>query len=172
MSLYQYGDKTYLVTANEDDARADWNDGGKGYSEEVRVKDITAKIKLDAAKLKGFTKEQLDLMKTDGTFTDDKKLGRLQVSNAVYSVTGAVYYDALYGFGGRSFSIWDADDIQAGPVGDAFEQITAQLLPVYFNSDHESVKFDNRNSGKGPEPEDGKVCGTDSTSPSCLPSPA
>ncbi|WP_409344860.1 choice-of-anchor I family protein [Paenibacillus sp. MBLB4367] len=160
MSLYQSGGKTYLVTANEGDARADWNDGGKGYSEEVRVKDIASKIKLDAAKLKGFTQEQLDLMKTDGTFTDDKKLGRLKVSNAVYNVTGAVYYDALYSFGGRSFSIWDADNIKAGPVfdsGDAFEQITAQLLPAYFNSDHESVKFDNRSSGKGPEPEDVKI---------------
>lgn len=159
MSLYQSEGKTYLVTANEGDARADWNED-KVYEEEVRVKDIAAKIQLDKSKLKGFTQEQLDQMKTDGTFTDDKKLGRLKVSNAIYSVTGAVYYDALYGFGARSFSIWDAENIGDGPVfdsGDAFEQITANLLPAFFNSDHESVKFDSRSSGKGPEPEDVKI---------------
>ncbi|SDW72515.1 choice-of-anchor I family protein [Paenibacillus sp. CF384] len=66
--------------------------------------------------------------------------------------------DGIYLYGGRSFSIWNADSLE--PVFDSkndFEKITAQRLPKYFNSDHKEVAFDKRSTKKGPEPEYVKV---------------
>ena len=37
--------------------------------------------------------------------------------------------------------------------GDQFEQILAQILPDFFNSNHEINKFDDRSDDKGPEAE-------------------
>lgn len=161
MSQFQMNGKTYLVTANEGDAR-DYKNGTAGYAEEVSVKDIAAQVKLDRSKYKGYTDtewEQLqqnlpNLMKKDG------RLGNLTVTSSAYSVTGATYYDALYTFGGRSFTIWDASNIAAGPVfdsGDDFEQIIAARLPDYFNVSNDKVSKDARSKSKGPEAEDAKV---------------
>ncbi|WP_028393502.1 choice-of-anchor I family protein [Bacillus cihuensis] len=63
-----------------------------------------------------------------------------------------------YIFGGRSFSIIDADTMEVVyDSGSDFERITAQFYPEYFNSSNDNVKLDNRSGKKGPEPEDVKV---------------
>ncbi|RDY29508.1 LPXTG cell wall anchor domain-containing protein [Romboutsia weinsteinii] len=66
--------------------------------------------------------------------------------------------DVNYLFGGRSFSIWDADTMtQIFDSGSDFETITSDLYPEYFNSSHKELELDNRSGKKGPEPEDIKV---------------
>ncbi|RHW40192.1 1,4-beta-xylanase [Lysinibacillus yapensis] len=63
-----------------------------------------------------------------------------------------------YIFGGRSFSIIDADTMEiVFDSGSDFERITAELYPETFNSSNDKVKLDNRSGKKGPEPEDVKI---------------
>lgn len=165
MTLFQSNGKTYLVTANEGDAREYINDAVnpiQGYAEEVSVKDIAAKIKLDRSKYKGYSDEEWSQLQADlpTLMKKDGRLGNLTVTSSVYTVTGATYYDALYTFGGRSFTIWDASNIAAGPVfdsGDDFEQTIAARLPNYFNVSNDKTSKDARSKSKGPEPEDAKI---------------
>ncbi|MFJ8234699.1 choice-of-anchor I family protein [Ureibacillus sp. NPDC094379] len=66
--------------------------------------------------------------------------------------------DKEYIFGGRSFSIIDADTMEiVYDSGSDFERITAQAYPEFFNSSNDKVKLDNRSGKKGPEPEDVKI---------------
>ncbi|WP_308637862.1 choice-of-anchor I family protein [Paenibacillus silvisoli] len=66
--------------------------------------------------------------------------------------------DGIYMYGGRSFSIWNADTLaQVYDSHNDFEKITAERLPAYFNSDHKEIAFDKRSTKKGPEPEYVKV---------------
>ena len=63
-----------------------------------------------------------------------------------------------YLFGGRSFSIIDATTMKV--VSDShgeFEEITAKLLPEYFNCSNDDISFKDRSGKKGPEPEDVKT---------------
>lgn len=64
-------------------------------------------------------------------------------------------FEAIYGYGGRSFSIFDADSQQiVFDSGSDFEVITAQRLGIDFNSDNdENGSGDSRSDAKGPEPE-------------------
>jgi 2',3'-cyclic-nucleotide 2'-phosphodiesterase (5'-nucleotidase family) len=157
ISLFQKDGKTYLVTANEGDAR-EYGD----YAEEKRIKDISAQVKLNRSLYKGYTDAEWDELQLNlqSILTDNKQLGRLNVTNSVYTVTGATYYEGLYAFGARSFSIWDAADIAAGPVfdsGSQLETIIAQHLPAYFNASNDNVNLDDRSDNKGPEPEDAEI---------------
>lgn len=157
MSLFQKDGKTYLVTANEGDAR-EYGD----YAEEKRIKDIAAQVKLNRSLYKGYTDAEWDELQLNlqSILTDNKQLGRLNVTNSVYTVTGATYYEGLYAFGARSFSIWDAANIAAGPVfdsGSQLETIIAQRLPAYFNASNDNLNLDDRSDNKGPEPEDAEI---------------
>lgn len=64
-------------------------------------------------------------------------------------------FDAIYGYGGRSFSIFNAVTGQlVFDSGSDFEVITAQQLGNDFNSDNdENNTGDSRSDAKGPEPE-------------------
>ncbi|MEE4362055.1 MAG: choice-of-anchor I family protein [Pseudomonadales bacterium] len=63
--------------------------------------------------------------------------------------------EALYGYGARSFSIYNAVTRErVFDSGDDFERITADRLGDGFNSDNdENGTFDSRSDAKGPEPE-------------------
>ncbi|MDJ0555561.1 MAG: choice-of-anchor I family protein [Microcoleaceae cyanobacterium MO_207.B10] len=131
IAAYTVGGKTYLVTANEGDAR-DYD----GFSEEVRVKD-------------------LDLDPTLEELQGEELLGRLRVTNTMGDTDGDGDFDELYAFGARSFSIWDENGNLMFDSGDAFEQIIAgsPLFRDFFNSNNDENNFDNRSDDKGPEPE-------------------
>ena len=59
-----------------------------------------------------------------------------------------------YLFGGRSFSIYNAETMeQIYDSGSDFETITAELLPGYFNCSNDDKSFDDRSGKKGPEAE-------------------
>ena len=50
-------------------------------------------------------------------------------------------FDEIYGFGGRSFSIWDSDWNLVFDSGDDFETITAETLGEGFNSTNDESAF-------------------------------
>ena len=125
--------QTYVISANEGDSR-DYD----GFSEEERVQDLA----LDPTVF------------TDVTLQDEANLGRLKVTTVDGDEDGDGLYEALYSYGGRSFSIWtDAGDL-VYDSGSLLEQITAAALPNDFNSTNdENGSFDDRSDDKGPEPE-------------------
>jgi hypothetical protein len=142
IAAYEHKGETYLVTANEGDAR-DWD----GLAEEVRVgeedDDDNPLYVLDPA-----------VFPSAETLRDDAALGRLTVTNQTGDTDGDGDFDEIHVLGGRSFSIWDARGRQVFDSGDQIEKITARLLPEHFNSNHEeNDSFDNRSDNKGPEPE-------------------
>jgi hypothetical protein len=128
IASYSVGGQTYLITANEGDARADW----PGYSEESRVKDLALSPALEALKT-------------------DAQLGRLTVTKSQGAVNGV--YEKLYAYGTRSFSIWNAQGQQVFDSGDQLEQLTKDLPQAKFNASHAGNAQDDRSDNKGPEPE-------------------
>lgn len=143
IAAYSVRGNTYIVTANEGDAR-DYDD----FSEEARIKDLV----LDPV-----------AFPNSDALQDKTVLGRLTVTNTLGDIDGDGDFEQLYAFGGRSFSIFKATRKgleQVFDSGDQLEQITATAIPAEFNSDNsENNSFDNRSDNKGPEPE-GLAIGT------------
>ncbi len=137
LNAYSANGSTYLVTANEGDAR-EWGD----YVEPSRV---------SALARDGYGPVCVD--SPLAALTGNANLGRLNVTieNGFNADKGC--YDELYAFGGRSFSIWSTDGTQVFDSGDAFEQITAAAAPEFFNSNHSESNLEGRSEDKGPEPE-------------------
>ena len=134
--------KTYLVTANEGDAR-DYT----GFSEEARVGSLT----LDAASFgsQGFP----DVTTGSDGLRNNDHLGRLTVTTTLGNTYGDPEFEKLYVFGARSFSIRNADGELVYDSGAELEQRTAVLVPGSFNSNGTADSFDTRSDNKGPEPE-------------------
>ncbi|WP_342507250.1 choice-of-anchor I family protein [Sporosarcina sp. FSL K6-2383] len=145
IDTFTSGGKTYILTPNEGDAR-DY----ETYSEEAEIGDIADKIKLNADHYKGFTQEELDQLVADGLF-DEMKKTKITLEQGM---TADGSYEALHSYGGRSFSIFDAETMElVFDSGSEFEEITAEALPQFFNTDNEEIAYDKRSSAKGPEPE-------------------
>ncbi len=154
----EVGGKTYIITPNEGDVR-DWD----AYSEEISVEDIISEIQLNADHYEGYTQDELDAFVAGGGLQAlaDGKL-KLTKENGMNAETGK--YEALYGFGGRSFSIFDAATMElVFDSGNDFEAFMAEKTPEYFNTTNDEIKVDNRSDDKGPEPETaiiGEIDGT------------
>jgi hypothetical protein len=131
MASFEHHGRTYLVTANEGDAR-DYD----GFSEESRINDLLLDPGVFPAELQR-----------------NENLGRLTVttSNGLNADTG--YFEALYAFGARSFSIWNDRLELVYDSGADIERITANANPEFFNSNNTSNNFEGRSDDKGPEPE-------------------
>ncbi|XQY90192.1 choice-of-anchor I family protein [Metabacillus sp. HB246100] len=157
LASYTVDNKTYILSANEGDSQ-----NYKGFSEEERVNDLKDNYELNADLFEGYTQEMLDKMILDGLFEDDQ-LGRLlTTSSAPQNMNNK--YEAIYSFGARSFSIWDAHTLnQVYDSGSDFENITSTVYGKdFFNSNNDENAFDSRSDDKGPEPESvivGKVQG-------------
>lgn len=158
IDTYDYNGETYLLIANEGDSQ-DY----EGYSEEKRVKKLKDDIQLDARYYQGYTQAELDDMVENGLF-DDEQLGRLKVTTSHAFKDGNGKYNALVSYGGRSFSILRASDLEMiYDSGSDIEQRVLDLLPERFNANYESaddIKVDDRSDDKGPEAENvvvGKV---------------
>ena len=113
----------YLITANEGDAR-DYD----GFSEEVRVKDL----ELDPEAYPNAEELQ-----------KDENLGRLKVTTANGDIDGDGDMDQIFGYGARSFTIWNTDGSMVYD-SDNFLAFQTQKLGTYP---------DNRSDDKGTEPE-------------------
>ena len=139
IDTYSIGDKTYLVTANEGDAR-EWGD----FSEVMNVKDA----QVDTTKYTSFACHELDC-------SDEKALGKLDFSSVMGDANNDGIYETLYSFGARSFSIWDTDNMST-PIydsGSLMANYTADKYPNNFNASNDKNYFDNRSDNKGVEPE-------------------
>jgi len=131
---FRFSGETFLVTANEGDARA-----YPGFNEEVRVNELT----LDPV-----------AFPNAAALKQNAALGRLRVTNAKGDPDDDDDFDALFAFGARSFSIWTAAGDLVYDSRDDLERKTAEALPSEFNSNHDANNsFDTRSDDKGPEPE-------------------
>jgi hypothetical protein len=145
IASYQYRGETFIVSANEGDAR-DYD----GFSEEERgagLYELYACANADS---------DPGICFVEG-INNEAELGRLN------STTAPPFDDTdnLYAYGARSFSIWNAAGELVWDSGDQLEKITAGEPPfkgygdpANFNSTNdENGSFDNRSDDKGPEPE-------------------
>jgi hypothetical protein len=138
-SIRAHGE-TFLLTANEGDARTDW----PGFNEESTVGDLAVAPGIEASVV-----NPPELILNDLT-----AFGRLKVTKTLGNTDADPAYEALYAFGARSFSIWSESGQQVYDSGDDFEQITSSQLPALFNSEGGlPAEFDKRSDNKGPEPE-------------------
>lgn len=133
IAVVELGGETYIVTANEGDAR-DYD----GYSEETRVEDL----KLDANAFPNAAELQ-----------DRNAIGRLKATTARGDTDGDGDHDEIYAFGGRAFSIFSADGELVFDPGDSFEKKLHEAGASHFNSQGVEASFDNRSDDKGAEPE-------------------
>lgn len=138
MASYTVGGTTYLVTANEGDAREYDN-----MEEEAKVGD--ADYILDPV-----------VFPNAALLKKNSNLGRLAVTNQSGDIDNDGQFEEIHVFGGRSFSIWNTTTKQlVYDSGDDFERITA-ADPIYgaiFNASNDNKNFKNRSDNKGPEPE-------------------
>lgn len=133
IASFQANGRTYLLTANEGDAR-DY----PGLKEEKAVKDLT----LDSTVFPNATALKLD-----------PALGRLTVSTVGADADSDGDVDRLLAFGARSMTVWSTDGSLVWDSGDRLEQETASKVPANFNSNNDANNKDNRSDNKGPEPE-------------------
>jgi len=135
IQAYEVDGETYLVTANEGDAR-DY----AGFSEETRVADLTLSDAL--------------LEKYGADLQDESKLGRMKTTTVNGKNEDGVT-EEIYAYGGRSFSIWDAKGNLVWDSGSQLAKVVAATDPDLFP--------ESRSDDKGIEPEAielGKIGGT------------
>jgi len=131
---YEAGGQTFLLTANEGDARNVY----ECFNDEVRV----GSLRLDPQAF------------PEPTIQEEARLGRLNVSRVDGDADGDGQYETLYAFGARSFSIWSDDGSLVFDSGHGFEDTLSRELPDSFNADNASPdSFDSRSDDRGPEPE-------------------
>ena len=152
---FTWKDATFIVTANEGDAREyffeaadeaactaaggvdfDEDDGCLAYTDEVKVEDLTAAAN-----------SELAMLQATGEADD------LRVTSAMGDADGDGEYDAAYAYGARSFTIWDQNGLVVYDSGDDFERITASVHGAQFNNGDDENEGDSRSENKGPEPE-------------------
>lgn len=152
---FTWKDATFVVTANEGDAREyffsatdeasclaagglefDADDGCLAYTDEVKVEDLTAEAN-----------SALAMLQANGEADD------LRVTTAMGDADGDGEYDAAYAYGARSFTIWDQNGLVVYDSGDDFERITASVHGAQFNNGDDENEGDSRSENKGPEPE-------------------
>jgi 2',3'-cyclic-nucleotide 2'-phosphodiesterase (5'-nucleotidase family) len=138
---FKVGNTTYLVTANEGDARADW---GAANVEEIRFGN--AGYVVDTAKFGGAANV--------AALKANTALGRLNVTNRYGDFNNDGKFDSIFCFGARSFSIWNGTTGQlVWDSKDQFEQRISTLFPSNFNASNSNNTLKNRSDDKGPEPE-------------------
>ena len=135
---YSLGGINYLVTANEGDAR-DYS----GFSEERKIDD--ADYTLDPAVFQNINILELK-----------SNLSEINVSLGSGDADSDGLFEEIHVFGGRSFSIFNADTgALVYDSGNDFAHITA-ADPIYgaiFNASNSNNSFKNRSDNKGAEPE-------------------
>lgn len=142
LASYEVRGRTYLVSANEGDAR-EWGD----YEEPVRIGDEGYQLCPDVF-------PDADELKLN------ENLGRQNATIAGGLREAEGCYEQIQVFGGRSFSIFAADGEllfdSAGQIEQKIAELidTGELPGVAFNANHtENPSFEGRSDDKGPEPE-------------------
>lgn len=126
VSVYTVNGATYLLTANEGDAR-EWGSDTTEYCNEIKE----------------------TLISSDG-----EEAKKVRVIDA--AVTDGLPEGKAVMYGGRSFSVYRVEEnglAQVFDSGNDFERLTAAYLPDYFNCSNDDNEYDSRSAKKGPEPE-------------------
>lgn len=164
-----YNGQSFVLTANEGDDRQDWLDNvtdqttceTAGYffgddGDGARCIDaFSAKDFYAADNVTLVDAEGNPFAQTEGGFGEDNELRRLKFSyHTTAKMNEGTEFTKLYAYGGRSFSIYDAQTgEQVFDSGSFFETKTAQLYGENFNNDNAENAGDDRSDNKGPEPE-------------------
>ena len=130
LASFEMNGKTYLVTANEGDARE-----YDAYADVARL----STVRLDEAAFGGAA-AVAELKKPEN-------MGRLNVSTVDGDIDGDGDIDVIHTLGGRSMSIWEVGEdglTQTWDSGDMMERILAADFPALLD--------DGRSDDKGPEP--------------------
>ncbi|CAM3125757.1 choice-of-anchor I family protein [Pseudoalteromonas distincta] len=154
ISSFSWKGANFIVTANEGDAREyffdttdeadciakggldyDEDDGCLAYIDESRVEDLTLASNFDYLN------------------NDDNDIGRLKVTTIKGDTNNDGQYESLYGYGARSFTIWDSNGLVVFDSGDDIARITASVHGESFNNNEDENKGDSRSDDKGAEPE-------------------
>ncbi|GAA69188.1 choice-of-anchor I family protein [Pseudoalteromonas sp. BSi20429] len=154
ISSFSWKGANFIVTANEGDAREyffdttneadciakggldyDKDDGCLAYIDESRVEDLTLAANFDYLN------------------NDDNDIGRLKVTTIKGDTNNDGQYESLYGYGARSFTIWDSNGLVVFDSGDDIARITASVHGESFNNNEDENKGDSRSDDKGAEPE-------------------
>ena len=138
IASYEIAGVTYLITANEGDARE-----YDTFEEESKIGD-------DSYVLDPAIFPNADLLKLESN------IGELLTTTSTGDTDGDGDFDEIHVFGGRSFSIWNGSTgALVYDSGDDFERITAAdpTYGVLFNASNSNNNFKNRSDNKGPEPE-------------------
>ena len=149
LATYAVGGATYVLSANEGDAR--------DFSE-ARVEDIGDGDELGATFMPADTSfgmaEELEMAMNLGRLEIQTQLGVTDAGCLSDGDLSDCVYDRVYAYGARSFSIWDgATGALVWDSGNAFEVITASALGTAFNASNDENGGDSRSDAKGPEPE-------------------
>jgi len=138
IAAFQARGRTFLITANEGDARE-----YAGFAETRRLGNaahlLDPAVFPDAAALKANT-----------------ALGRLTVTTASGDSNGDGLFERIDVFGGRSVSILDQQGRRVWDSGELFERLSADLDATgrsLFNTTSTANSRDNRSDDKGVEPE-------------------
>lgn len=150
IAQFEVDGNTYIATANEGDAREyffdvaseafcegmdyDEDDGCLAFTDELKVKDLP----LDAS---------------IAELADDDRIRSLRVTSTKGDVDGDGDIDKLYAFGGRSFSIFNADAELVFDSGDQFSMKTKAIHGDLFNNGDDENEGDSRSENKAHEPE-------------------
>lgn len=124
IASYSYDGTTYLFTANEGDARE-----YAGFSEIKRLSTVS----LDPI-----------AFPTGALLKTDAQLGRLNITTTLGDKDNDGDLDAIYSFGARSFSVWNAST--GGLVWDSKNELDVKCNAI-------GVYDDGRSDDKGAEPE-------------------
>ncbi len=127
-------DTEYFITANEGDARE--YEGDPGFVEEERIKDIL----LDSTAFPNYTELQ-----------EEEVLGSLKITTTLGDPDGDGFFDQLFSYGARSFTIWTTNGAMVYDSGSEIARKTLELTPGVFNGG------DSRSDDKGAEPESVEV---------------
>ena len=152
---YTWKDATFVISANEGDAREYFfdaedeatclADGGLEFDEDDGCLAFTDEVKLET--LSAVANSELENLQANGEAND------LRVTTAMGDSDGDGQYVAAYTYGARSFTIWDQNGLVVYDSGDDFERITASIHGDLFNNGDDANEGDSRSENKGPEPE-------------------
>ena len=145
ITQFSVGGRTYLITANEGDAR-EYTGVAASNREDPRVREYCTA---------GFDPGVFGA--SASTLGNDSNLGRLRVTifpgGTRTGKNSAGQCNELVAFGARSFSIWNDQMQRVFDSGDQLEQLTKDLVNVRFNASNDNNTLDDRSPAKGPEPE-------------------
>ncbi|SFE67224.1 choice-of-anchor I family protein [Roseivivax sediminis] len=127
IASYEFEGETYIVSANEGDARDDT---------ETEVGDV----ELDPT---AFPNAEV--------LQRDENLGPQGIRSDLGDTDGDGDYDELYAYGSRSFTVLDTEGNVVFDSGAQFSRLIAEIRPELFNQDEGD--FDDRSDNKGVEPE-------------------